>query len=326
MAVSTDSQAILLLCSHLGLPPGSDPGPLKLREWNELAAKIHASPLARPGALIEAGADELQRSLDITSDLAERLARLLDRGGALAIELERLESLGIWVITRADDSYPVRLRERLKQSAPAVLFGAGPIGHVGKPGLAVVGSRNVDEEGTAAAEFAGQICARVNWIVYSGAARGVDETAMQNCIDRGGNAVGVLAESLERAVRAPFSRRALSDEQLTLLTPYTPKAPFSVGAAMGRNKLIYALADFALVVASDAESGGTWAGAIEAIKSGWTPVFVRDGDLIPEGNRQLLKRGAVSFPYPFAGQADELTAWMAKHGAGLKQGSLFEND
>lgn len=29
---------------------------------------------------------------------------------------------------------------------------------------------------------------------------------------------------------------------------------------MGRNKLIYTLADYALVIASDAETGGTWAG------------------------------------------------------------------
>jgi predicted Rossmann fold nucleotide-binding protein DprA/Smf involved in DNA uptake len=326
MSLSPDSQVILLLCSHLGLPSGSEPGPLKLREWNELAAKIHASPFGRPGGLLDASTGELQSSLELSVDEAERIRSLLDRGGALAIELERLESLGIWAMTRADDAYPARFRERLKTAAPAVLFGAGPVANIGKPGLAVVGSRNADEEGTAAAEFAGRICAKVNWVVYSGAARGVDEISMQACLESGGNVVGILADSLEKAVRAPLSRRALSEEQLTLLTPYSPKTPFSVGSAMGRNKLIYALADYALVLASDADTGGTWAGATEALKAGCVPVFVRDGEKIPDGSRKLLQRGAIAFPFPFPDEIDDLPAWMGEQCSGRKQGKLFDDE
>lgn len=325
MSLSADSQTILLLCSHLGLPAGSDPGPLKLREWNELAAKIHASSFGRPGALLGASTVDLQSTLTLTEDEAARLRQLLDRGGALAIELEKLESLGIWALTRADTEYPTRFRERLKAAAPPVLFGAGPIANIGLPGLAIVGSRNVDEEGTAAAEFAGRMCAEVNWAVYSGAARGVDQISMKACLDAGGNVVGALAESLEKTIRDPFSRRAISEEQLTLLTPYSPKVPFSVGTAMGRNKLIYALADYALVVASDAETGGTWAGATEALKSGLTLLFVRDGEKVPEGNRKLLQRGAIPFPFPFPDEYGELPTWMKAQTAGRKQRTLFED-
>lgn len=79
---------------------------------------------------------------------------------------------------------------------------------------------------------------------------------------------------------------------------------------MGRNKLIYTLADYALVVASDAESGGTWAGATEALKAGWVPVYVCDGPDFPDGNAQLLRRGGVPFPYPFPGRSDELGDWL----------------
>ena len=324
MPMTDDSQAILLLCSHLGLPAGDDLKPLTLREWNPLATKLHNSSLKRPGALIEASSAELKTLLDLSEDEADRLRRLLDRGGTLAIEMERLESLGIWVITRADDEYPERLRERLKTSAPAVLFGAGPLDLVGRSGLAIVGSRNVDETGQSAAEFAGGACADAKWVVYSGAARGVDEIAMKACLDRGGRAVGLLADSLEKAIRAPFSRQALSDGTLTLVTIYSPKAPFSIGAAMGRNKLIYALADMALIVSSDAETGGTWAGASEALKAGWGPVFVRDGEEVPEGNRKLLEKGAIAFPFPFPEPPEELPGWMAKQAAGRKQSTLFE--
>ncbi len=116
---------------------------------------------------------------------------------------------------------------------------------------------------------------------------------MGAALDAGGIAFGVLADSLERTVRQPDLRQLLLDGQLVLLTPYVPTAGFSVGAAMGRNKVIYGLADFAVVVSSDFQTGGTWAGAVEALKAGWCPVFARDGVEVPKGNRELLKLGAA---------------------------------
>jgi predicted Rossmann fold nucleotide-binding protein DprA/Smf involved in DNA uptake len=63
---------------------------------------------------------------------------------------------------------------------------------------------------------------------------------------------------------------------------------FNVGHAMQRNKLIYALADAALVVTSDFEKGGTWAGAIEQLeKLRFVPVFVRNGANAGKGNSAL---------------------------------------
>lgn len=98
--------------------------------------------------------------------------------------------------------------------------------------------------------------------------------------------MGVLADSLEQALRRWSS--ALQRGDLCLLTPYGPNAGFSTGAAMGRNRLIYCLANYAIVVASDAETGGTWAGATEALKHGWVPVFVLTHDHMPAGNARLV--------------------------------------
>lgn len=54
--------------------------------------------------------------------------------------------------------------------------------------------------------------------------------------------------------------------------PWSPEAitlavPFSVGNAMGRNKIIYGLSRCTIVVATDDGTGGTWAGATEALKN-----------------------------------------------------------
>jgi predicted Rossmann fold nucleotide-binding protein DprA/Smf involved in DNA uptake len=67
---------------------------------------------------------------------------------------------------------------------------------------------------------------------------------------------------------------------------------------MARNKLIYALSDVAVVVASAPGSGGTWTGAVEALEAGWVPVFVRRSDPMPDGNRQLIERGALPLDEP----------------------------
>src|SRR5439155_6469324 len=125
--------------------------------------------------------------------------------------------------------------------------------------------------------------------VVSGGARGTDRIAMDGGLEAGGNAIGVLADSLIATASKADVRELLLDSNLVLLTPYSPTAGFSVGAAMGRNKVIYGLADFAVVVSSDFQSGGTWAGAVEALKARWCPVFVRDGEDAPKGNRELLK-------------------------------------
>lgn len=312
MKLTDDSQVILLLCSQLGLAVGSEIKALTLREWNPLARKIAASDLQRPGALLGLAAQSIAQQLDASGEEADRYTALLARGGMLALELERLESLGIWVLTRADEAYPTRYRQRLKDAAPAVLFGAGALDLVGQPGLAVVGSRHLDESRKGFAEFIGAACARAGLVAYSGGARGTDAIAMGAALEARGQAVGVLADSLERSIRTSDVRAALARTDLTLLTPYSPNAGFSVGAAMGRNKLIYALADYALVIASDVEKGGTWAGAIEALRAGWIPVFVLDDDDTPEGNRRLLKLGAQPFSQSF-NDASTLQSWLEEH-------------
>jgi DNA processing protein len=327
MDLTADSQAILLLCSRLALSKEPDFKPLTLREWNSLARKILDSSLSSPSGLLGLSTDRLKAELNLSDSQGERVLRLLERGGGLAIELERLESLGIWVVTRADKRYPQRLRKRLRHSAPAVLFGAGERELLGQPGLAVVGSRHVDDHGKECAEFIGNACAHEGLVLYSGGARGVDAIATKAALDARGTAVGVLAHSLDKAIRAPDARPKLVSGDLALVTPYSPNAGFSVGAAMGRNKLIYALADYALIIASDVGKGGTWAGATEALKAKWLPVLALDGPDVPEGNRQLLQKGAISFPDSLLTHSLSLRDWLQTQTAGFEpppaQGRLF---
>jgi predicted Rossmann fold nucleotide-binding protein DprA/Smf involved in DNA uptake len=141
--------------------------------------------------------------------------------------------------------------------------------------------------------------------LVSGAARGVDHQSMGAALEAGGTVIGVVADSLARV--AVGNAGPVLDGQLTLISPYDPAAGFNVGNAMGRNKYIYALADAALVVSSAAGEGGTWAGAVEALKRGTPPVYVRLEDGVPPGNVKLLEAGAHAFPDP---PWEELGEWL----------------
>lgn len=326
MNLNKESFTLFLLCSHLGLPDEPDVKPLSTREWNELERKL-SSTTTLISELPGASAGKLKLALQTDDDESDRLARLLDRGEVMGEELRRLGELGIWLATRFDEDYPPRLSQRLKGAAPLMLYGAGDVGLLQRNGLAVVGSRNIDQRGFALTERIGNACAESKLQVYSGGARGVDKTAMGAALASGGSAAGLLADSLEKALRAADARTAISEGQLVLATPYSPHASFNVGMAMARNKLIYALADFALVIASDAEKGGTWAGAEEALKGGWVPVFVVDGPESPDGNRLLIKRGAIPFPSWFDDAPSSLADWLDEHVPATQpasvQGSLF---
>lgn len=311
-----DGQTMLLLCSSLALPPTAkevELSPLKLSEWNHLERKLRESPLKSPAALHGRRADELAKALALPTDEAERITRLLEFAGQLSVEFQKLFENGLWAVTRMDKRYPPHLRDTLKHQAPTVLFGAGDIRLLQCAGVAVIGSRNIDEAGAAFAREVGAKAVAAKLPVVSGGARGTDRIAMQAALEAGGIVLGALADSLERTARQPDVREFVSDGKLVLLTPYAPDAGFSVGGAMGRNKLIYGLAEFAVVVSSDHQTGGTWAGAVEALKAKWCPVLVRDGDGVPNGNKELLKLGATALPVAELPEISNLAHWVQQH-------------
>lgn len=313
---SPDSQATVMLCTRLALPKGADGlKPLSLVEWNHLAVRIARSEWQRPGALLGRAAGELRSVLGLGLPQAERMARLLERGGQLALEVERLADRGIWILTRADEDYPARWRQRLRGQAPAVCFGAGERALLGHGGLAVVGSRNVDEAGETFARFVGERCASCGLPVVSGSARGVDRAAMTGALAAGGRAVGVVASSLEAMLGHRETRSWLLKGTLTLVAPNFPANPFTVGGAMARNKLIYCLADSAMVVACDADKGGTRAGALENLRHGWVPLFVRADPEAPAGNRMLLESGAMPVTLGDLGSCPDLRTLLGQRAA-----------
>lgn len=180
-----------------------------------------------------------------------------------------------------------------------MLYGCGDINLLELGGLAVVGSRHVDDVLIDYTMEIGRLAAQAHSTLVSGGAKGIDQAAMRGVLEAGGNAVGVLADSLEKTAMNREHRNLLIDGQLVLLSPYDPNVGFNVGNAMQRNKLIYALADAALVVSSDLDKGGTWAGATEQLdKLNLVPIYVRSTGAPSAGLDALRNKGALSWPNP----------------------------
>ena len=296
--LTSNTQAILLLTAPLVAGRGETSRDLlSLGEYNRLA-RILREKQRQPSDLLGPDAQELMELCAQPFGRA-RLDALLGRGFLLSQAVERWNARAIWVISRADASYPKRLKARLKEDAPPLLYGCGDIALLEKGGLAVVGSRHVDDELVGFTENVGRLSAEAHRTVVSGGAKGIDRAAMHGALMAGGDVAGVMADSLERAALAQDNREPLMDGRLVLVSPYDPAAGFNVGHAMQRNKLIYAVADAALVVTSDFEKGGTWAGAIEQLERlHFVPIFVRNGVNAGKGNSALLHHGGKPWPNP----------------------------
>ena len=91
----------------------------------------------QPADLLSPEADALLRGCQPVIE-ESRLKRLLARGFLLSQAIERWQTRAIWVVSRADAEYPRRLKARLKNDTPPVLYGCGDAAILDTGGLAVV--------------------------------------------------------------------------------------------------------------------------------------------------------------------------------------------
>jgi predicted Rossmann fold nucleotide-binding protein DprA/Smf involved in DNA uptake len=298
LSLSPNTQAILLLTAPLIVGRGAPSSELLAQGEYKRLAKFLRERQRQPADFLAPDAEELLGECQTVID-GSRLNRLLARGFLLSQAIERWQARAIWLASRADPEYPKRVKARLKDDAPPVLYGCGDAAILGTGGLAVVGSRHVDETLLEYTECIGRLAAESRRSLISGGARGIDQAAMRGALEAGGKAAGVLADSLERAALNRDHRDLLMHGQLVLISPYDPVAGFNVGHAMQRNKLIYALAEAALVVNADYDKGGTWAGAVEQLeKLRLVTIYVRSTGRIEKALEMLQRKGALPWPNP----------------------------
>ena len=286
MTVTDTSLAALLLTNRI-VDVGEKP--LSAGEFWTLCHAIND-----PSLLVGMSAEDIAEKVSIPLGEAERYAALLAAGTAFAFERERLEEEGVRLISALDDVFPERLRHRLRDACPSFLLVAGPREFLDLSAIGVVGSRDASAEALEVAASTSRVAAAGELAVVSGLARGIDQAAMAAALDAGVPVVGVPTEGVRVAARSPEIRRRAHSGELCIASPYGPTMRFTAGNAMGRNKIIYALAEVTLVVCSDSASGGTWEGAREAMRRSFGRVAVWTGEGAGPGNAKLVELGGVA--------------------------------
>ncbi len=292
-----DLRVVLAMTARLSAgekgPPTLTPG-----EWAMVAKHIHDRGLL-PRDLLNGHAGELLAGIEglhrkLTHD---RLDGLLQRHGHADLRLNDWTRRGIWVLGRGDANYPKRFLPELGASRPPLLYGSGNPSLLNTVSVAIVGSRDAEYRLLRRATGLGAAVAAQGLTVVSGGARGIDERSVEGALMEGGDAVVVLPDSLAtQSARTQF-REFLDSGGLALISPYSPDAGYQTGTAMGRNRLIYCLSRAAFVVRSNSHAGGTFAGAQQALKNGWTRVWVEPTSDETSGNHILHERdGAAWLP------------------------------
>lgn len=279
---------MLLLCSGLTLKNvDTELRPFTLSQWNKLSDKLIEKNYT-PKDLFKI--KEIQSDLRLDEADLERIILLLSREGQLSLAISQLNALGINILTRADKNYPKIYKSKLKKNSPTILYYAGNMDLFSMANVAVVGSRNVDEDGINFTEkFVKKACEE-NYNIVSGGARGVDTIAENTALENNGNVIIFVSESLSKKVKNKNIRNAIFSNRCITVSSVHPDEHFKNYNAMDRNKYIYAASQYSLVVSSDYKKGGTWTGAIECYKKDYSKLIIRNSNNnLPIGNKKLLE-------------------------------------
>lgn len=294
--LNNNSLAIILLCSNLAINYRVDSiKPFTIVEWSKLAKIIWGSSIKEPANLFNMSKEQIKDELLIGEKESDRIVKLLSKAGQLTFELNELKKLGINITTRADKTYPKILRERLKDKCPPMIYYCGNIEILHNNLIGVVGSRAIDEDGL---NFTKKLAKKIvddKYSLVSGGAKGVDSISQEEVLKNNGKVVSFIADSMINKIKKKEIREAIIKGNLLLMGAVNPRSGFTVYSAMDRNKYIYGLSKFTVVVSSDYNKGGTWAGATENLKNEWVPMLVRYEENIPKGNLELIRLGGNKF-------------------------------
>ena len=229
---------------------------------------------------------------DIEEKWLERARLLLGRVSDVAEKMADYRAAGYELLLQGDERWPTALC-KLGENEPLFLFIKGNDHLLEKRMISVAGSRRILAQTQAAARKTGQRVAEDGALLVTGGANGVDLEALCGALEAGGCAVIVPAKPAAHLLGINRISDALVCGKVLLICDTLPDEPFSAGKALARNHTIYALGEASLVVASRTEKGGSWRGATDCLRGGWSNVYVWNG-LNPDtaGNHALQKLGA----------------------------------
>lgn len=214
-------------------------------------------------------------------------------------ELEKIEKLGIQIITESDAQYPPLLKE-----IPLRPFGIYVLGklhdyktHI----LGIIGTRKATIEGKILAKKFAVALAERGIVIVSGLALGIDAAAHEGSLSAGGQTIAVLGNGLDYFY--PRTNENLARKILAhggaIISEYHLGAPPLPYRFLERNRIVSGLSRGVLVIEAPKESGSL-ATARFALDQN-RDVFVIPGPITHPnyiGSNQLIRAGAELITKP----------------------------
>lgn len=269
----------------------------RARAW----ARLHSSGIA-PRALVALlrafGSPEA-----VLAATAAQHRRVVNADFALPLDASpdasRLDATLAWLggeghslVAWDDADYPPSLLE--VGDPPAVFFCLGRRELLGRPALAIVGSRNATPQGKADAEAFAAALSAAGLTIVSGLAVGIDAAAHRGGLAHAGSSLAVVGTGLDRVY--PAANRALAHELAQrglLVSEYAPGTPARKHHFPRRNRLISGLARGVLVVEATLSSGSLTTARLAGEQG--REVFALPGSIhspFSKGCHRLIRDGA----------------------------------
>ena len=236
---------------------------------------------------------EMQNNLGLSEKEIESLLTVKQNLNNISFLAEDLQEQGFKLISINDASYPKKVFDKLKKSAPPVLFVKGNIELLNLNSVSIVGSRKANPNSISFTKNISRTAAMSNRSVVSGGASGIDSFAAQNAIENNGSTIIVLAEGVKKYKGYRQYYKAMTEGRLLVISSFDPDDRWQTFKAQERNPLIYALGD-KVFIAESGDKGGTMNGALKALSEHWT-VFIRFPEVNEvNANFTLIQKGCVA--------------------------------
>ena len=196
------------------------------------------------------------------------------------------------LLTLDDPAYPALLLDL--PDPPTVLYVRGRPECLGRPAVAIVGSRNATPQGAANARAFGKALADAGMAVVSGLALGIDAAAHRGALDAGGDTIAVIGTGADRLYPARNQALALEiAERGAIVSEFPLGTPATASNFPRRNRIISGLSRGVLVVEAAVESGSLITARLGGEQG--REVFAIPGSIhspVSRGCHRLIRQGA----------------------------------
>jgi DNA processing protein len=264
-----------------------------------------------PDTVFEAELDDLLEVDGLRVDTAKRIVNRAWEG-VPEKELSALQKGGNKLITMADSSYPIELREI--HDPPPLLYVRGNEIPQNQVRVSVVGSRNPSHYGLKVTEKICQGLAKRDITVVSGMARGIDSAAHWGCLRAGGFTVAVLGSGIDVIYPEPnWKLFAYIAERGAVITEFPMGSPPEAKNFPIRNRIISGLSKALVVVEASKRSGSLITaslaldqgrevmavpGSIDSFKSTGTHLLIKQGAKLVENADDIAQELGLDAFYP----------------------------